>query len=368
MIFDIDKCMSLVDFVLRDVDLFEKKRKGNYNQAGENNNNYKNGISMYPKYKKSKCERCGSTRNLMVHHKDENRKNNKPSNLQTLCWSCHEKMTVRKVSGIDLIYQIKPQNSLWGVGVFIMNKNNQTVMGIRSDNKLWATPGGEVDDNETPIEALYREVKEETGISDIDPIFVGISFDESNKGIWTSFVFVAYTNTTKLVPQSGEFDNLEWVDLDNVLTKELFGPTKKAYHQIMEANKELFSLANYLDIQKLTSTEMLVDVKNPGRNNGNVLFTSRGWRYLRQGTGNSTVRETPSTLDANHRINDLKQSYLDYFKKNPDIQKLYTVDNGKFVFPDYNTAINTGIAKDKKSYFTKFKEQYMLYLYETKNS
>lgn len=71
-------------------------KKGNYNQAGENNNNYKNGISTYTQHKKSKCQRCGSTKNLMVHHKDGNRKNNKPSNLETLCWSCHENATRRK--------------------------------------------------------------------------------------------------------------------------------------------------------------------------------------------------------------------------------------------------------------------------------
>lgn len=73
-----------------------EKKKGNYNQSGKNNNNYKNGISMYAKKKKSKCERCGSTKNLMVHHKDGNRKNNSASNLKTLCWSCHEQITSRK--------------------------------------------------------------------------------------------------------------------------------------------------------------------------------------------------------------------------------------------------------------------------------
>mgnify|MGYP000871709821 CR=1 FL=1 len=76
--------------------IIEKKRKGNYNQSGKNNNNYKNGISMYQKRRKSRCERCGSTKNLMVHHKDHNRSNNEPSNLETLCWSCHEKITSRK--------------------------------------------------------------------------------------------------------------------------------------------------------------------------------------------------------------------------------------------------------------------------------
>lgn len=70
--------------------------KGNYNQGGKNNNNYKNGISMYPKKKGKSCSRCGGKKNLMVHHKDGNRKNNNSGNLQTLCWGCHEKRTDRK--------------------------------------------------------------------------------------------------------------------------------------------------------------------------------------------------------------------------------------------------------------------------------
>lgn len=86
-VYDIIEKISLEDI---------EKKKGNYNQAGSNNNNYKNGISTYHQHKKSRCENCGSTKNLMVHHKDGNRKNNKPSNLKTLCWSCHEKLTRRK--------------------------------------------------------------------------------------------------------------------------------------------------------------------------------------------------------------------------------------------------------------------------------
>ena len=85
---DVKKVIDSIDTIL--------KKNGNYNQAGENNNNYKNGISTYTQDKKKRCEKCGGTKNLMVHHKDGNRKNNKPSNRQTLCWSCHEKITQRK--------------------------------------------------------------------------------------------------------------------------------------------------------------------------------------------------------------------------------------------------------------------------------
>lgn len=38
---------------------------------------------------KGRCENCQAVRNLQVHHKDENPQNNAPSNLMTLCRSCH---------------------------------------------------------------------------------------------------------------------------------------------------------------------------------------------------------------------------------------------------------------------------------------
>ncbi len=40
---------------------------------------------------KSACERCGCGSDLGLHHTDENRSNNAPENLETLCASCHTK-------------------------------------------------------------------------------------------------------------------------------------------------------------------------------------------------------------------------------------------------------------------------------------
>jgi len=39
-----------------------------------------------------KCEICGSTENLELHHKDRNPKNNDPSNIQLLCRKCHRRI------------------------------------------------------------------------------------------------------------------------------------------------------------------------------------------------------------------------------------------------------------------------------------
>lgn len=68
------------------------------NQQGENNPCWKGGHSIYRKIynnkRKSKtcCELCGSTKFTVVHHKDGDRKNCKPSNLIRVCRSCHSKL------------------------------------------------------------------------------------------------------------------------------------------------------------------------------------------------------------------------------------------------------------------------------------
>ncbi len=39
---------------------------------------------------KYKCRKCGNTGRLYVHHKDNNKKNNRMSNFLTLCAVCHK--------------------------------------------------------------------------------------------------------------------------------------------------------------------------------------------------------------------------------------------------------------------------------------
>ena len=42
------------------------------------------------KHRKANCEACGDCKRLAVHHCDQDQTNNDPSNLQTLCKSCHD--------------------------------------------------------------------------------------------------------------------------------------------------------------------------------------------------------------------------------------------------------------------------------------
>jgi len=43
----------------------------------------------------NRCEICGSDKNLEIHHKDGNRRNNSLNNLMVVCRSCHRKIDNR---------------------------------------------------------------------------------------------------------------------------------------------------------------------------------------------------------------------------------------------------------------------------------
>ena len=69
------------------------KPKG-YNQTRDANNYWKGGKGVYKQIAfehYGKVCSCGSTLNLCVHHKDEDRSNNEISNLEVMCRSCHAK-------------------------------------------------------------------------------------------------------------------------------------------------------------------------------------------------------------------------------------------------------------------------------------
>ncbi len=57
----------------------------------------------------------------------------------------------------------KPITPLVGCDIFILNEKNEVLLIQRSDNGLWALPGGCQDLGESPQECIERECREETG-------------------------------------------------------------------------------------------------------------------------------------------------------------------------------------------------------------
>lgn len=67
-------------------------------KIGPNNPMWKHGLYAVAKSKGSirkilpvQCERCGSEKGLVAHHKNRNREDNRVENLEIICRSCHAK-------------------------------------------------------------------------------------------------------------------------------------------------------------------------------------------------------------------------------------------------------------------------------------
>ena len=96
-----------------EINMAVKKRKHPETEVGVGSGNstknkshyyhpsFKTGIQAYrhiyrDSHKDIKCEKCGSTKFLCIHHLDENRNNNSLENLQCLCKSCHQKLHCKR--------------------------------------------------------------------------------------------------------------------------------------------------------------------------------------------------------------------------------------------------------------------------------
>lgn len=90
---------------------------------------------------------------------------------------------------------------------------------------LWLPVGGELNEGETPIEAAFREISEETGLTAIfcnlhimpdgtPPGFIG--YEEhlaGSKGYHMNFCFVAMVDSRNIVGD-GSFEDHKWFSLE----------------------------------------------------------------------------------------------------------------------------------------------------------
>jgi putative (di)nucleoside polyphosphate hydrolase len=122
-----------------------------------------------------------------------------------------------------------------GVGIVILNKNDQVFVARRIDNSknFWQMPQGGVDKNEDYLAAAYRELKEETSIKNVDLVgeldglisyelpkhLLGIIWKGKYRGQeqkWFVVRFLGNDSEININTEHPEFCEWKWVELENI--------------------------------------------------------------------------------------------------------------------------------------------------------
>jgi len=143
-----------------------------------------------------------------------------------------------------------------GVGIMLINDNKKIFVGKRIDNKsAWQMPQGGVDQDENIVDAVKRELKEETGVSSIkiikksDKIYTYDLPDyllgkiwkgrfKGQKQTWFLAQFLGTDDEINLDQKNAEFKEWKWVGINEL--PDLIVPFKKDLYQELVKEFESF--------------------------------------------------------------------------------------------------------------------------------
>lgn len=117
----------------------------------------------------------------------------------------------------------------------IIRKEDQVLIGLRPDGKnlagQWEFPGGKLEDNETPEEALKRELQEELNIdAEIGDIKLAGTHSYGETGILLLFFEVRYWQGE---PKAIHHESLQWIHPEKIKTLDIPEANRKLLDKIL---------------------------------------------------------------------------------------------------------------------------------------
>ena len=144
-----------------------------------------------------------------------------------------------------------------GVGAIVFNEKNKIFVGKRKDNPVdkWQMPQGGVNKNEKLVDAMMRELYEETSIRNVKIIkefdywleyelpdnLLGIIWKGKFRGQkqkWFIVRFIGKENEINLKTEHPEFIEWKWVDM-NDLPNIIVEFKKEVYKKILSELKKI---------------------------------------------------------------------------------------------------------------------------------
>ena len=144
-----------------------------------------------------------------------------------------------------------------GVGAIVLNNENKVFVGKRKDNPVnkWQMPQGGVDENESFLTAMKRELYEETSIKNIQIIkeldgwfqyelpknLMGIIWKGKFRGQKQKWFVVRFTgkeSEINLKTKHPEFIEWKWVEMDE-LPKIIVDFKKEVYEKLLVKLKKI---------------------------------------------------------------------------------------------------------------------------------
>jgi ADP-ribose pyrophosphatase YjhB (NUDIX family) len=106
-------------------------------------------------------------------------------------------------------------NSMFNLGAFaiIIDEDERVLLCHRIDYDLWNLPGGGVEDNESPWEAVVREVKEEVGLDVKAEKILGVYNKPERNNLVFSFLCKTIGGNVTL---TDEADKIEFFSLNEI--------------------------------------------------------------------------------------------------------------------------------------------------------